>query len=268
MKFGLKVHHTDLNDQLYMKPEALEFVLFPDDLGGAWAKEVKFDGPIAVHMPIKFRDGSLVDLASPSGGKRMKAIGTLKKTIDIAKKLNASIVVCHAGGVLKKRSEVEVEPLLDSMEELKKYTPAGMELVLENTPDVYWNDGVLYSPCLFKRADEITGILEKLGIGLCLDLSHAKLYCNASGEDFMSYVNALKPFVRHVHISDARGVSGEGLQIGEGEIDFRELLPVISGLDVIAVPEIMNGHRDRGEAFRLAADRLLKLGYFGGTGGR
>jgi len=45
MKFGLKVHHTDLSDMLYMRPEALGFALFPEDMGGAWADKVKFDGP-------------------------------------------------------------------------------------------------------------------------------------------------------------------------------------------------------------------------------
>lgn len=264
MKFGLKVHYTDLSDTLAMRPEALELVLLPNDMDGAWADKVKFDGPIAVHMPVIFEDGSLINLASPDDSKRTEAIRILKKTIDIANKLNARSVICHPGGVRERPVHIEATVLLGSMKELKAYAPARIELLLENMPDIYWYNGELYSTCLFKRGEEIMSVLKALGIGLCMDLCHAKLYCNASGEGFLSYVKTLRPFIRHIHIADASGVTGEGLQIGDGEIDFEALLPVLKGLDVIAVPEIMDGHRDGGAGFKLAADRLAKLGYFNG----
>jgi deoxyribonuclease-4 len=263
MKFGLKVHHTDIADLLYLRPEALEFALFPGDMGGEWADKVRFGGPIAVHMPEKYGDGSLVDLASQDYGKRTEAIRTLKKTVDIANKLNARIVVCHPGGIRERPERVDASGLLDSMRALKAYAPAHTELLLENMPDIYWYNNELYSPCIFKQADEITGILDALGMGMCMDLSHAKLYCNSSGEDFLSYIRTLRPYIRHVHVADARGISGEGLQIGDGEIDFGALLPILEGLDVTAVPEIMDGHRDGGAGFSIAADRLARLGYFG-----
>jgi N-acetylneuraminate synthase len=105
-------------------------------------------------------------------------------------------------------------------------------------------------------------------MGLCLDLSHAKLYCNAAGEDFLAYVKALKPLIGHIHVSDARGTTNEGLQIGEGEIDFTALVRALDGMDVIAVPEIMDGHRDKGAGFRVAVERLRKIGFFDGENKR
>jgi deoxyribonuclease-4 len=266
MKFGLKVHHADIADLLYMRPVALEFALFPGDMGGEWADKVKFGSPIAVHMPEKYGDGSLVDLASPDYGIRFEAIRILKKTVDIANKLNARIVVCHPGGIRERTECVDASGLLDSMRALKAYAPAAIELLLENMPDIYWYNNELYSPCLFKQAEEIIGILDALDIGMCMDLSHAKLYCNSSGEDFLPYIRTLRPYIRHVHVADARGISGEGLQIGDGEIDFWALLPALEGLDVTAVPGIMDGHRDGGAGFRIAADRLARLGYFGREG--
>ncbi len=70
MKFGLKVHYTDLAYLIDMHPDALEFALFPGDLEGSWADDVDFDGPIVVHMPEKFKDGTLLDPASPDDKKR------------------------------------------------------------------------------------------------------------------------------------------------------------------------------------------------------
>lgn len=262
MIFGLKVHHRDLAYLLDMHPDALEFALFFDDLGGAWIDRVEFDGPIVLHMPEKFEDGSLIDLASPDGRRRGEAVGILKKTIDLAERMHARSVICHPGGVRRAPTPVDRAPLLASLGELLAYAPDSVALLLENMPDIYWYNGVLHSSCLFKRKDEIADTLKTLGMGLCLDLCHAKLYCNAAGEDFLSYVKALKPLIGHIHVSDARGVADEGVQIGEGDIDFKALLPLLADLDVIAVPEILDGHRNAGAGFATAVDRLRSIGFF------
>jgi deoxyribonuclease-4 len=268
MKFGLKVHHSDIAGMIDMKPEALEFALFHGDMDGSWVKDISFAGPIILHMPEKFADGSLVDPASPDGRTRSDSVAILKRTIDLAYALNAESVVLHPGGVRSKPEHVDPAPLLDSMRALKAYRPGVVRLLLENMPDIYWYKGVLHSACLFKHYDEITDILETLDMGMCMDLCHAKLYCNAAGEDFGAYVKALKPYIRHIHVSDARGTTQEGLQIGDGEIDFKGLLPILKGLDVVAVPEIIDGHKDGGAGFRVAVGRLNQIGFFDGAGQR
>lgn len=262
MKFGLKVHHSDLNRLLDMRPEALEFALFADDLDGSWVKDVTFDGPIVVHMPEKFKDSTLLDPASTDDKIRSDTIRALKKTIDLSERLNARRIIFHPGGIRKPSMHVDPGPLIKTMRELQAYAPESIELLLEDMPGIYWYAGVLYTSCLFKGQEEIIGILKELNIGLCLDICHAKLYCNETGVDFPSYITALKPFTRHMHLSDARGSSEEGIQIGEGEIDLKGILPLLDDPDVIAVPEILDGHKNNGAGFRLAVDRLKSLGYF------
>lgn len=261
MKFGLKVHHTDLEYMLDMRPDALEFVIFEDDLGGEWSDSVGFSGPKVVHMPEKYADSSLIDLGASDGRSRQNAVDILKRTIDLAGKLNAFRVVCHPGGVRKRHEGMDVSFLFDSMRELQAYA-GNVELVMENMPDIYWYRGELWTSNLFKDAGEIKRVLDTLGMGMCMDLCHAKLYCNAKHIDFLTYVEALKPYIRHIHISDALGFSNEGLQIGEGEIDFKGLLHVLDGIDVIAVPEIVNGHKASGLEFKIARGRLAHLGFF------
>ena len=58
--------------------------------------------------------------------------------------------------------------------------------------------------------------------------------------------------------ADGAGVDGEGLQIGEGEVDFKELFDILNGCNATFVPEIWQGHKFDGEGFWIALERLSK----------
>ncbi|MCD1296325.1 sugar phosphate isomerase/epimerase [Methanocella sp. CWC-04] len=262
MKFGLKVHHTDMRSLLRQKPDALEFLLYENDLSGEWTKGVDFRGPIVVHAPEKYSDGTLVDLGSSREDMRRRAVDIIKKTIDISVRLNASMLVCHPGCVYREPVNVDVSYLIDSMKELLGYSAGRVELLLENMPEIYHNKGELWSAYLFNDWREIRSVLQELDMSMCMDICHAKLYCNSRHIDFISYITVLKPFIKHIHISDALGTSGEGIQIGDGELNFRELYKAIDNVEAIIVPEIDRGFKDNGRGFKIARDRLVRLGYF------
>ena len=262
MKFGLKVHHTDIDHLLYLRPEALEFALFPGDMGGGWADQIDFKGPIIVHAPEKFADGTILDAGSETEAQRVLAAEVLRSTIDLAASFKAGQVIVHPGGVFRKKRAVSPESLIRTIEELNAYAGDRVELLLENMPGYYRTRGELWHPCLLTRADEIIDVLSRAGTGLCLDVCHAKLYCNVSGENFEQYIKKLVPYARHFHVSDAHGEAGEGLQIGEGEIDWGWLASTTRDLDLVAVPEIDDGFRDAGKGFRIARDRLASMGFY------
>ena len=69
----------------------------------------------------------------------------------------------------------------------------------------------------------------------------------------------LKPYIAYLHVADSAGVDGEGLQIGEGEVNWPEIMPIIKSLDVPLVTEIWRGHEKNGEGFKVAAHRLKKM---------
>ena len=78
------------------------------------------------------------------------------------------------------------------------------------------------------------------------DICHAGLYCNHSGVDLKDYSKDVLHLVKHVHISDARGIDGEGVGIGEGNIKFEEILDVLRPGDFSWVTEIWSGHLHQG----------------------
>ncbi len=65
-------------------------------------------------------------------------------------------------------------------------------------------------------------------------------------------------YVAHVHIADASGLDGEGLQIGDGDIDFVSVLRTLEKISPEAsfIPEIWQGHENGGEGFWLAMEKL------------
>ena len=95
---------------------------------------------------------------------------------------------------------------------------------------------------------------------LCLDTSHTMLACNFLNIPLSEAVEQLAPLSIHLHLVDGTGVDGEGVQVGEGDVDWaslgkqlRELAPKAS-----FIPEIWQGHINNGEGFFTALDRLEK----------
>ena len=123
-------------------------------------------------------------------------------------------------------------------------------------------------------AYEIRKFLPSAGLrSMCFDTSHSKLYCNWAHVDFYEQVEVLLPYIGHLHLSDGSGLDGEGLQIGEGNIDWVHFFRVIKvgkpgGYQGgTMIPEIWRGHQRRGEGFLIAIQRLSEA-YFKAEGGR
>ena len=87
------------------------------------------------------------------------------------------------------------------------------------------------------------------------------LTCNHFKQDFYEYAKKIAPYTAHIHIGDATGVNGEGLQVGEGEIDFKKLGKILNEgcPNASFIPEIWQGHKNSGEGFWIALEKLENL---------
>ena len=79
--------------------------------------------------------------------------------------------------------------------------------------------------------------------------------------NFYEFIEDVAPFTAHIHLGDAKGLNGEGLQINQGEIDFEKLLKILDNKcpDASFIPEIWQGHKNNGEGFWIALDELEKI---------
>lgn len=133
-----------------------------------------------------------------------------------------------------------------------------MEVIIQNMPPFPWHFGGQRYHNLFMDADEIVEFCSKHQRRICYDVSHAKLACNYFDWSLQEFTRKVGPYSAHLHVVDARGNNEEGLQIGSGEIDFvslgDDLRKWAAGTSFI--PEIWQGHKNSGEGFWVALDRL------------
>jgi N-acetylneuraminate synthase len=134
----------------------------------------------------------------------------------------------------------------------------GVELIPQTMAPFPWHFGGQRHQNMFVRIEEIEQWCRKLRLRMCFDVSHSSLTCNHLGMDFYEFATRIAPLSAHLHLGDARGLNGEGLQIGAGDLDFQRLGQILhTGCPQASfIPEIWQGHKNGGEGFWTALEKL------------
>ena len=235
-----------------------------------YIREVSEKG-FVVHAPELFKGSLLLDLASSDRKVREASIAETQRVIEITrdlkfffpKEINPLIVV-NIGGYsmdVPINEEAKSKAYEHFAESLTQLTLEGVELIPQTMAPFPWHFGGQRHQNLFVHPGEIVEHCERLGIRMCLDISHSYLTCNHFNLDFFEFVKQVAPYTAHLHLGDAKGVNGEGLQIGQGEIDFVALSECCEHFckDASFIPEIWQGHKNGGEGFWAAMEKLEGL---------
>ena len=141
---------------------------------------------------------------------------------------------------------------------LNKINFDGVELIPQNMAPFPWHFGGQRYQNMFLSADEIAKYCKQMNLRICFDISHCMLACNHFGWDLYEFSKKIAPYTAHIHVGDASGLNGEGLQIGQGEIDFEKLGRILTTKcpNASFIPEIWQGHKNGGEDFWIALEKL------------
>ena len=248
----------------------LEFHLSYNDLelrvGDYFSSNSDFD--FVVHCPELFAGDHLLDLCSPDEDYRRRSIREFKNvaamTLEMKQFFPKNIrprIVTNIGGFSDhgfldpKRKQALISNFKRSLEELRSDE---YEILPQTMPPFPWHFGGQRFHNILVDAVAIRDLCKSEDMRICLDVSHSQLACNYFKWSMGEFVSEIAPFTSHFHLADADGVDGEGLQIGEGSIDFFQLVHLISlhAADASFIPEIWQGHKNDGEAFWLALERL------------
>lgn len=271
--WGLPVRyhdHAELMEQ--SNPDFLEFHFSYKDL------DVDMDSffterlPIGftTHLPDLFAGDFLVDLASDDREIWERSIFEVQRTIDITRDLGRwftqdedPIMVVTMGGFTKDKHiapEDRTHKYGRIAEALQRLDATGVRISAQTLPPYPWLMGGQQFHNLFVDPRDTARFAEETGTELCFDASHTKLATNWLGLAFSEAVDLLAPYTNHWHLVDATGVDGEGVQVGEGDIDWPEFAERMDRLSPGKpfIPEIWQGHINHGAGFWTALDRMEK----------
>jgi len=264
-QWGCKCRFHDFEDYSVLETPVIEFHCSDKDVLSSFMQGSKRSA-LVVHAP-EIIGRELFDLCSDDPAKVEMSRNILRATIDKTRALApqyravAPKVVVHLGGM--SISELACDTLALSRRAeaaLRDLNLGDIELLPENLPPRPWYLGGQWFQYGFTKPEDMAEFCGGLGLGMTFDVCHAQLYCHLVGLSLVEYAKIVAPYVRHVHLSDAHGVAGEGVQIDEGEIDWDALMRVLEKIPFSWVPEIWSGHSDHGAGTLIALKRLERYG--------
>jgi N-acetylneuraminate synthase len=263
--WGIVVRFSDIDEHDWGNPDVFEFRINGADYEQKFDID-SYDKQLGIHAPEQ-KGHNVVDLSARDETRRQNAVDIMQDVIDKVREdvkpcfpTDKPPIVIHPGGITENHMDLDAIPeqndaLERSMAELDG---EGVQLLLENMPPLPWIYGGQQYHNNFMDAEEIAEYCERNGQKICYDTSHAKLWCNYADEDLYEHAKTLRPYTEYLHVADAIGVDGEGIQIGEGEIDFDRLMNLYQDFDGPIITEIWRGHERQGRGFKQAAETLSK----------
>lgn len=269
--WGVPVRYHDYQQYASaVKPDFFEFHLSYSDmeLKPSDYIEKTANCDFIVHAPELFAGSHLMDLTTPDAEYLAHSLTETQRVIDITRDLNqhfpstkCPMIVANIGGFSmdERLSATEVQKRYQAFSDsLEKLDHEGVEIIPQTMAPYPWHFGGQRFQNLFVRPEEIVDWCNSHNSRVCFDISHSCLAANALGIDFYKLAEMVAPYTAHLHIGDARGVNGEGLQVGDGEIDFNRLGDILKANcpNSPFIPEIWQGHKNSGEGFWIALGRL------------
>ena len=271
MIWGLPVRYHDFRALIgETQPDFVEFHFsYRDleiDLDSIFTEPL--DMRFTTHLPDLFAGDFMVDLASLDDAVWNRSILETQRTIDVTRKLKKwfpgnydPVMVATLGGFTKDgflAKEDRAERYARLAKALSQLDTEGITLAAQTLPPFPWLMGGQNFHNLFLDPSDTVAFAESTGIKLCLDISHTQLAANHLGISLSEAVEQLAVHTVHLHLVDAVGVDGEGVQVGSGEVDWAALAKQLDRIAPNApfIPEIWQGHVNNGEGFWVALDKL------------
>jgi N-acetylneuraminate synthase len=274
-KWGVPIRYHDYR-QIMAKsnPDFLEFHLSFKDMDERIEDHMDevLDLDFVVHSPDLFAGDHLLNLCTDDEEYRRRSVSELQRVIDITcslkryfkKAQDRTVIIVSLGGFSKdaplKPDEMKRQ-YANAARSLAELDQNGVEILPQTLPPFPWYFGGQLFANLFVQAKDTAEFCRAHNYRIAFDLCHSKLTCNHVKMPFLDYVEIVGPYTHHLHIADAGGVDAEGLQIGEGDMDFKAIAAVLDRTcpDATFIPEIWQGHKNEGEGSWIALERLEGL---------
>jgi sugar phosphate isomerase/epimerase len=200
-----------------------------------------YDIRFTVHAPF-----SDLNLASLNPKIRESSVAQISESIRISSELGISVVTLHPGHKAPLAvyfSDMFVKTNKKSLRELDKFGEEyGVVLALENMPRMWIS--------LCHDAKELKELIEGTNMKICFDFGHANISNDIPG------LMGLKKDFANIHIHDNDGKIDRHKVLGQGEIDFADILKELKGYKGDYIIESTN--LEEGMESKIILEKMLK----------
>jgi N-acetylneuraminate synthase len=271
---GIPVRYHDvLQMQQSFSLPLLEFHMSDRDLqldpGDIFVEPLQ-DVDLIVHAVEQYEDGFILDLASEEPTIVQRSMDEIRRLCDHVNRLRLFFrpteqipVVLNLGGFTTDGFLPEAaypKTLERAAQTLEQLTVRHSEFrfLPQTMPPFPWHQGGRSFHNLLTSRSRVQDFLQITSTDLCFDVSHTALSCAHFHESIEDHIAAMAGRIFHVHLSDAQGTNAEGLEVGEGSIDFHKLHHAMrrDGHYLYMIPEIWQGHINGGEKFARSLARF------------
>ncbi len=204
-----------------------------------------------------------VNLGSLNAKVREVALEEIKGSIDFARSIGSSLVVVHpAPGILGmpegKWSKEEHAPRRDSdrLDQQEALMVRAVKDLADYAPDVLLClENLVYPHEIYRSPEDMAELIKRVNrsnVGITLDVGHA-VVCGHKPADFL---HAIQDEIFHVHLHDNNGVIDQHLPLGQGTIDYVDVIQSLKHMDYQGVVQLEffledpEGYRDYLHEFR------------------
>ena len=263
MKRGCKARPHDIDQVIEIfKPELIEIHASSEDLKKEFNKD--YDLPLVVHLP-EYDQSELIDVASLDEKKRIQAVKFYNNAMNVTRNWSKRFrgtpkSVLHPGGIsIEPTNALQKREMYEQLgRSLSEINSLGVDLLLENLPPNCVFYGGNWYGNIFMNPRDCIDFASGLGYGFCFDICHASLFVNSIENEIsiMKFAQMVRPVTAHMHISDAKGVDGEGLQMDTGDLDWRSILRYFEPMPIGFVPEVWQSEKDNFKGMKIAWEKI------------
>ena len=213
----------------------------------------------SIHLPDYISSTELIDPFFSEREQKIKSQRLIEKVamlaLEIQEKSGEQVPIVGSFSIVgENKSE-----FYGMLKELTyEYAERGINIYPQWLPPIAWYFGG--SVKLESMNEGIDAdFIKKYQIPICMDFCHLFMGRSYHGFNLEELLEKLEPFIKHIHIADALGFDGEGVQFGEGDEGNMDIFANYVDLPYLKVIEVWQGHLDQGKGFREALNKLGKL---------
>ncbi|WP_417430156.1 N-acetylneuraminate synthase family protein [Kiloniella sp.] len=213
----------------------------------------------SIHLPDYISSTMLVDPFSTDEGQRQGSLDIINKTVELSKALQdhtgKDVLVVGSFSLVHQTLNIFYQ---QHAELLSSYLNQGVMILPQWLPPIAWYFGGAVPLRAMNNVEDIAH-LKSFDMPICMDVCHLAMGDTLFDFQSQDVIKDLETNIRHIHIADAAGYDGEGVEFGAGDKKNQAVIDLAMGLDRIKVIEVWQGHLNKGAGFAKALCSLHEM---------